>query len=57
MTPKQRSQYLRTCGYKETADCMDKMINALEEIAIRKTLCTDGGELDWLIDDAKDALK
>jgi hypothetical protein len=57
MTPKQRSAYYRTCGYKETADCMDKMIAALEEIASRHTLYTDGGELDWLIDEAKEALK
>jgi hypothetical protein len=36
---------------------MDKMIAALEEIASRNTLYTDGGELDWLIDEAKEALK
>lgn len=57
MTPKQRSKYYRICGYTETADCMDKMIAALEEVAGRHTLCTDGGELDWLIDEAKEALK
>lgn len=57
MTPKQRSIYLRTCGYNETADCIDKMIAVLEELACRNTLCNDSTDLDWLIDDAKDALK
>lgn len=57
MTPKRRSIYLRTCGYNETADCIDKMIAVLEELACRNTLCNDSTDLDWLIDDVKDALK
>ena len=29
------------------------LVDALREVADRPTLCTDGGELDWLIDDAR----
>ena len=57
MTPQQRSAILRIAGYTETADCMDKMIEVLKELACRYTLCNDSTDLDWLIDDAKDALK
>lgn len=32
------------------------LVDALREVAVRPTLYTDGGELDWLIDDAKSAL-
>lgn len=32
------------------------LVDALREVAVRHTLYTDGGELDWLIDDAKSAL-
>ena len=54
MTPKQRSQYLRTRGYKETAACMDKMIAVLEDLSNIR----DGDYIpSWFIDDAKDALK
>ena len=54
MTPKQRSQYLRTCGYKETADCMDKMIAVLEELTRYDKYEPIPA---FIIDDAKDALK